>query len=351
MPIYVEYFENTMTQTAKHSTILSVTDDVYIHLIQYIASSDNMTPLYEACRQGQHEIVLELMNVSDIDINAQRESNGETPLIRACRKGNVECVRALLSCPNIDINHQDLSGATALWTACKYENIEIVELLLSPPHGSGANPNLPNSDGHTPLWIMASSGNMQCMEILIKYGADLNIRDNLGGATPLFEAVRNGRTEAVRTLIGVNADVNLALSEDSTTPLMMAAHNGHIDIVVLLLDSGADPVVTNKQNVNCISCAAMAGHLDILKILHKAVVKVMDSQTFADFVNVRDSVNGWNPLHLACMEGHADVVKYLVEEIKVDVHIKDFENKSSLDHAQGSKAFSVIFKNFGKPQT
>ena len=301
-----------------------------------------MTPLYEACRQGQHEIVVELVNVSDIDINAQRESDSETPLIRACRKGNVECVRALMLSPNIDINHQDLTGATALWTACKHEHIAIVELLLNPSHGIGANSNLPNSDGHTPLWIMASSGNMQCMEILIKYGADLDIRDNLGGSTPLFEAARNGRTEAVRTLIGVNADVNLSREEDGTTPLMMAAHNGHIDIVVLLLDSGADPVVPNKQNVNCISCAAMAGHLDILKILHKAVVEMMDSQTFADFVNTGDSEDGMTPLHLACMEGHVDVVRYLVEEMKVDVHIKDFENKSSLDHAQGTKSASII---------
>ena len=245
------------------------------------------------------------MRVDDIQINRQRKSDGATALIAACRVEALECVHALLTSPDVDTNYNDRSG-------------------------------------ETPLWIASSRGNIQCMKVLIKYGADLNYRDNSHGTTPLFEAVRIRKTSAVHVLLTANADVNLSREGDGTTPLMMAAHNGHIGIVKWLLNAGADVALSNKQNVSSLSCAAMEGHLDILKILHQAAVKVMDSQAFTDFVNTGDSEDGWTMLHFACMGGHKDVVKYLVEEIKVDLHVQDFENKTGLDHAKEDKHDSIV---------
>ncbi|CAN0076315.1 unnamed protein product [Heterosigma akashiwo] len=39
-------------------------------------------------------------------------------------------------------------------------------------------------------------------------------------------------------------------------------------------------------------------------------------------IDVRDGL-GWSPLHLACLSGNADLVRYLVEEVGADLQAKD----------------------------
>eukprot|EP00486_Rosalina_sp_Unknown_P003727 CAMPEP_0201576528 /NCGR_PEP_ID=MMETSP0190_2-20130828/22394_1 /ASSEMBLY_ACC=CAM_ASM_000263 /TAXON_ID=37353 /ORGANISM="Rosalina sp." /LENGTH=667 /DNA_ID=CAMNT_0048007477 /DNA_START=769 /DNA_END=2772 /DNA_ORIENTATION=- len=197
----------------------------------------------------------------------------------------------------------------------------------------GANPNLAKHDGCTPLWIAASRGNSQCMEPLINYGADLNKPDRSQGATPLFVACQNGKKLAVDLLLGANADVNRPRSGDGTTPLMMAAHNGHAAIVNVLLKSGADPMQANTTGLNALGCAAMQGHSEIVKLAYQHLLNVKNPQEIVDFVNAGDGVNGWTPLHLACMGGHENVIKYLINTVKVDIFKKDYENKTGLEHA------------------
>jgi len=197
----------------------------------------------------------------------------------------------------------------------------------------GANPNLAKHDGCTPLWIAASRGNAACMDPLINYGADLNKPDRSQGATPLFVACQNGKKPAVDLLLAANADVNRPRSGDGTTPLMMAAHNGHAGIVDVLLKSGADPMQANTTGLNALGCAAMQGHSEIVKLAYQHLMNVKNPQEIVDFVNAGDGVNGWTPLHLACMGGHENVIKFLINTVKVDIFKKDYENKTGLEHA------------------
>ena len=40
--------------------------------------------------------------------------------------------------------------------------------------------------------------------------------------------------------------------------------------------------------------------------------------------------NGWTPLHLACMIGLPEVVKLLLLQSSIDVHIKDIKGRTPL---------------------
>ncbi len=73
---------------------------------------------------------------------------------------------------------------------------------------------------------------------LIDAGADVNVR-NKYGATPLQMASQNGHTEIVKLLLAAKADVNAAHT-NGLTPLWMASQNGHTEIVKLLLAAQAD---------------------------------------------------------------------------------------------------------------
>ena len=68
----------------------------------------------------------------------------------------------------------------------------------------GADLNLANNEGTTPVFIAAQNGNIPMMEALVKLGADINIY-NKCGATPLFIVSQNGCKKSVEFLISKGA--------------------------------------------------------------------------------------------------------------------------------------------------
>ena len=253
-------------------------------------------------------------------------------------RGHTSAVRRLLLHPDIDIDRKDFAGVTALWAACQDGHHEIVELLLNPMKickeiKQGADPNLAKNDGCTPLWVAASQGNTKCIQVLIKYGADVNKPDKTQGATPLFSACQNGKKAAADLLLSSNADIDKPRTGDGTTSLMMAAHNGHKEIVDLLLKNGADTMMTNKGGLSVLGCAAMGGYHETVKLIHQFLSNIKNEQEILDFANAADRGNGWTALHLACMNGHENVIKYLINNVKVDIWKKDLQNMTAMEHA------------------
>src|SRR6185295_1044511 len=66
----------------------------------------------------------------------------------------------------------------------------------------------------------------------------------VGGLTALLYASRNGCADCVDALIRSGADVNVPTPE-GVTPLMIALDNDHNDVASLLLDRGANPHVSD----------------------------------------------------------------------------------------------------------
>jgi ankyrin repeat protein len=84
------------------------------------------------------------------DVHCTDSYNG-TGLIRAADRGHVEIIRELLK-TDIRVNHINRLGWTALLEAIILgdggkRHTEVVRLLVS----AGADPNLPDKDGITPL--------------------------------------------------------------------------------------------------------------------------------------------------------------------------------------------------------
>ena len=87
-------------------------------------------------------------------------------LHEACKNGQVEIVRELLK-KGANPNLENENGITPLWMS---ENNEVIQLLLS----YGANPNIANYKGFTLLTWAAMHMNIQKMTQLLKFGADPN---------------------------------------------------------------------------------------------------------------------------------------------------------------------------------
>ena len=103
----------------------------------------------------------------------------------------------------------------------------------------GADINEKNSQGESPLYIAAWTGNLTALEILIDAGADVNIRD-IYGDTPLMAAADQGSVRIVEKLISAGANVQI-LNNDGSTPLHYASSSyNSAELAKIPIRSGVD---------------------------------------------------------------------------------------------------------------
>ena len=93
--------------------------------------------------------------------------------------------------------------------------------------------------GETGLHIVVQRRDVLWVRFLLQRGADPNIR-NKKGLTPLQVATTLGFTDGVEALIKGGASVNIG-DQTGETPLIAAVHQRNPELVRLLLAQGADP--------------------------------------------------------------------------------------------------------------
>ena len=91
----------------------------------------------------------------------ERNCYGAPPLVTAASQGNVYGIRALLDY-GATLNEQDDDGDTTLMNACFYRDHESIQYLLD----RGADHTLFNHTGRTILHYVASSGDLETLNIL-----------------------------------------------------------------------------------------------------------------------------------------------------------------------------------------
>ena len=89
------------------------------------------------------------------------------------------------------------------------------------------------------------AGELPVIEELIKNGADINLSDSTG-FSPLIEAAWFGKFPVIKTLLESGASME-NVNAGGNTALMEAAAMGHIDIVNELILSGADLTRVNNS--------------------------------------------------------------------------------------------------------
>jgi ankyrin repeat protein len=110
----------------------------------------------------------------------------------------------------------DDSGSTPLHYACELHHLKVVDKhskivdmvdqarqLIK----KGANINLANKAGYTPLYIVCENGGLKIAQLLVDNGAMINSIDN-EGHTPLYVACKNGHLTIVKLLIEKGATIN-----------------------------------------------------------------------------------------------------------------------------------------------
>ncbi|KRZ68084.1 Ankyrin repeat domain-containing protein 29, partial [Trichinella papuae] len=125
------------------------------------ARNDGATPLWISCQMGHASIVRELL-LWGANVDEARK-DGATPLFKASHKGHTAVVEELLEfdpCLGLLAN-----GETALHAACLFGHQEIAKMLIR----AGADVQLPNQAGETPLQLAEQLGYDSIINLLSKF--------------------------------------------------------------------------------------------------------------------------------------------------------------------------------------
>ena len=236
-----------------------------------------LTALY-----GHRDNLIDLINAG-ADANKVGRYNC-IALHYAVDSNRYECLKVLLKIPGIHLNHRNRLGFTPLSEACQLGFPECVDLLIK----AGADVNGPDKQVPALVECMCYSEKQleqlaqddqprnfkkkECMEILIKAGAKVNVQD-YRGSTALMKASENGCEDCVKLLLEAGADVNIT-SKEGHTALIYSVAYGRDACLDALIAAGVDVASQEVQGSTTLMCASANGHDNCVKYLIHAGVDV-----------------------------------------------------------------------------
>ena len=341
------------------------------------------TPLLVACEQDKIEIAkILLKHGANPDTIPPDDSYLQLPLIHAAFQQNSDMVEALLAA-DANVSISNAQGNQALHAVCgatsreqrfgqlprSEAGAEIIDMLLE----KGADPNVKNEAGQTPLAIAVANNFPAGIDKLIKRTTEVDL--DLGQTSLLYWACRNKMPNTVTILLNPTDPTDKTLLEGSKvntsdqngqTPLCLAAAAGDDEVVRILLANKADPNLAGDDGqlpLNCalahqnnatemllaagasstavdgsgrspIQTAGWYGNEAAIKLLAKQSVNLSATtqsgstalhfaawqghkaaaETLIDLgvaVDVADA-DGWTPLHKAAVRGDVEMIKLLL---------------------------------------
>jgi len=146
---------------------------------------------------------------------------------------------ALQSLDGINDKYMEISYSTPLIYALHFEGAHpIAKMVVC----LGADVNVPDANGHTPLHFAQS---LDMIKFLVDAGASVNSLSKEGNsALHVYAGDSEVDSEIIRYLVAAGAGLNVQNSQ-GTTPLHIAIHNEVSLIVKTLLELGADCTIPN----------------------------------------------------------------------------------------------------------
>lgn len=277
-------------------------------------SSGSLPPLFIAVMRNDRDSVRKLL------------AAGANPNVVHSARSLEGLVRARASTADMKAGITDPALAEGMSLISLAADGEMVEILVN----GGADPNIRDAFGATPLCIAAKDGDVELIRALRRLGADVNAVD-VGGNTPLSHALRGGRVNVIAELLAAGADPRLtdwrgrdALHQaamipsgaaipplleagvdinrpdsEGNTALIFAARDGYDRAVAVLLEGGANPKLTDRTGHTAMDWAVAGGHVRVVALLESSGEPQPNAEpSLAEMKSQRDAAAGRSMLEV-----------------------------------------------------
>jgi ankyrin repeat protein len=252
---------------------------------------------------------------------------------------------------------------SAFYSAAELGRTDVVRDMVEKGADVNVLCNKKCSSHWTPLMIAAAEGHPETVAVLIKAGANVNVR-NKYGRTALMFASKYGFTSIVISLLNAGADPDIMPnSVEEPTALIAASEKGHLEVVQALLAHSADPNIEIIQGYSPLNAALLKDHVDIVHALLKAgadpnrkntmgntplLLAISDHSEIAiimldggaDPNTKQQNFPGFSALMIATLYGKIKVAKVLIAK-GADIHATDMQGVNALRIAR-DKGFNEI---------
>jgi ankyrin repeat protein len=289
----------------------------------------------------------------------------------AAKNGLRSVVEAIIkSSPGAQVDIPDRRGMTPLLHAASGGHDEIVKLLLSTGQ---VKVNSKSPHQRTALsWAVAGGHRAVVKSLLATDNVAVDTGDG-GGRTPLSHAAEVGDMEAIDRLLATRQVSVDSKDRSGRTPLSWAASKGHTTVVSRLLATRkVYPDSRDFEGRTPLSRAAEGGHGAIINQLfssHQVAINSRDNKgrtplSFASGaghspivaqllaipsieVDPKDADN-WTPLTWASINGHKDVVTQLLATNQVNITLRDKWGRTprSLADGEGFQAIVALLDSY-----
>ena len=313
--------------------------------------------IFDAVKSNDLAAVRLLIEKDASFVNLKDES-GNTPLHHAALIDSPEIIEYLLS-RGADIDAQNTQLNTPLHEAMQSRKENTAVLLIE----KGADLNKKNIHQQTPIHRAASLNQMKTGEMLIARGAPIDPVDRFGRTPFLYVARQTGNVEFGKLLLDKGADIHVK-DRDNQMALNLAAWRGFNDFIDFLLDNGAEYDTTRGGSRWMLIHAASCGSSRLFRVvldeesgllsdasfsrrmMHTAItggsVEIV-SMLLSRNIPMNNDANqyGWTPAHYAAMNGHAGMIRFLVEK-NFDINQRTLSGKSVYNIAEENNQSDVL---------
>uniref|UniRef100_A0A2K5K0M7 85/88 kDa calcium-independent phospholipase A2 n=1 Tax=Colobus angolensis palliatus TaxID=336983 RepID=A0A2K5K0M7_COLAP len=194
-------------------------------------NEEGCTPLHLACRKGDGEILVELVQYCHAQMDVT-DNKGETVFHYAVQGDNSQVLQLLGKNAVAGLNQVNNQGLTPLHLACQLGKQEMVRVLLL----CNARCNIMGPSGY-PIHSAVKFSQKGCAEMIISMdSSQIHSKDPRYGASPLHWAKN---AEMARMLLKRGCNVN-STSSTGNTALHVAVMRNRLDCAIVLLTHGAN---------------------------------------------------------------------------------------------------------------
>uniref|UniRef100_A0A3B5BJ14 Ankyrin repeat domain-containing protein 16 n=1 Tax=Stegastes partitus TaxID=144197 RepID=A0A3B5BJ14_9TELE len=298
---------------------LHVVKSIFYTAVQAVSSRhwgrSGDTLLHYAARHGHLDIVEYLIQRLDMDVEVYN-NDYKRPLHEAASMSHEDCVSFLLQ-RGAAVDSLKKADWTPLMMACTRRNLGVIQELLS----HGADPALRNKDGWNSFHIACREGDPLVVQHLLHAVPDIWRTESKTRRTPLHTAAMHGCEEVVGILLDRCGYTPDGTDSCGVTPFMDAVRNGHISVARLLLEKHqASPTASDILGAQPLHQVSVTGQDEALRFL---------VQELHVDLNQRATGIQLTALHYAAKEGHTSTIQTLLE-LGADLHVRDKKGRTAL---------------------